>query len=87
MEFLVKLFECLGLVAGILFFAYIILAIIFVSICNVYELKEKKKIDNALNEIVDKIIKEAIKENKNKKTQPKPEPKFATEVNKNKKGD
>ena len=62
MEFLVNLFQVLGLIAGILFFGILIYGVISVTIDKITYKKRKEKASEFLNAIMGEGIGELIKE-------------------------
>ena len=86
MEFLINLFQSLGLMAGILFFSIIIYGFISVTIDKITSKKRKERASEFLNAIMGEVVKELIEEQqetKNGKNQQKTSKKPA----KNKKED
>jgi len=86
MEFLINLFQGLGLMVGILFFSIIIYGFISVIIDKITYKKRKEKASEFLNAIMGEVVKELIEEQqqtKNGKNQQKTSKKPA----KNKKED
>lgn len=74
MEFLINLFQVLGLIVGILFFGILIYAFISVTIDKITYKKRKEKASEFLNAIMGEVVKELIEESEknNKKTAKKP---------------
>ena len=74
MEFLINLFQGLGLMAGILFFSIIIYGCISVIIDKITYKKRKEKASEFLNAIMGEVVKELIEESEknNEKTAKKP---------------
>ena len=74
MEFLVNLFQVLGLIVGILFFGILIYGFVSVIIDKITYKKRKEKASEFLNAIMGEVIGELIEEQQenNKKADKKP---------------